>query len=85
MNARGVGTREAKRTFLRRADSPIHVGLGVATAVAAPILALPYGVYLWRSYDGGGCGSAFVQGLEYGAGYVLGAFLIGQIFPVLNQ
>lgn len=80
-----MNERANKGNVFRRSDSIIHVGLGVATAVVGPILAVPYGLYLWNRDSGGSDCSVFVQGIEYGAGYVIGSYLIGQLFAGINQ
>lgn len=77
--------RATKGNFMRRSDSIVHVGLGVATAFTAPIAAAAYGVYLWNSDGGGGDCSTFIQGMEYGAGYLLGEYLLGQLLGIGNQ
>lgn len=75
---------EPGKVFLARRDSPIHVGMGVLSAVVGgPILPAGYALFQYSKYTNydSSC-NVFVQGVEYGVGYMLGQFLFNQL---MNQ
>ena len=68
-------------------DSLIHAGLGAATALVSPYLALAYGVYQFAeaqsSSTPGKCPNFIVQGVEYAIGY-FGILLVYQTYTDLQ-
>lgn len=75
-----------KGTLLQRSDSLFHVASGVATAIISPLLAVPYGVHLWRGgfrddlRDSPQCDTqSVVYGFEYAIGYFAVQYLYAYV------
>lgn len=73
------------RSFLRRADSILHVGAGIVSSIALPIAgSAAYATYQYSQYSDDSC-NVFVQGVEYAVGYLVGQLIFLQLFPQLAQ